>query len=172
MGNDPSLIVSDALFGDGAAAAIIWNRPGPLAIIDSRTLIVPEYREEIRFVYKGGQLHNQLSTKLVELVGPAAGQVVRELLEPLGLQVSDITHWALHSGGEKIINAVRDDLNLNEGQLIHTRYVLENMGNMSSPTVWFVVQEILNSGIKSGDYLMMVAFGAGLSAHSLLLQAQ
>jgi predicted naringenin-chalcone synthase len=96
--------------------------------------------------------------------------VVADLLSTQGLQVSDIGQWAFHTGGEKIINAVRDEIGVPEEQLRATRTILENYGNMSSPTVWFVLEEILRTGIAAGEWCVMVAYGAGLSAHACLLR--
>lgn len=170
MGDDLSLLISNTLFGDGASAAVLWNRNEGLELIASSSCYVPEDREAIRYIHKNGQLHNQLSTSLDELVRKAVSQAVAKLLGPRSLKVDDIKHWALHTGGEKIINAVRDEIGLSETQLCATRKVLSEFGNMSSPTVWFVLNEILKSGIDSGEWCIMVAFGAGLSAHAFLLR--
>lgn len=170
MGNDLSLILSNALFGDGAAAAVLTARPEGFELVASAGRYVPEQRDAIRFVHKEGQLHNQLSTALPDLVNKAAAGVVADLLSSQGLQTGDIRHWAFHTGGEKIINAVRDEIGVPEEQLRATRTVLANYGNMSSPTVWFVLEELLRNGIAAGEWCVMVAYGAGLSAHACLLR--
>ena len=170
MGDDLSLILSNALFADGAAAAVLWDQAQGFELVHSAGFYAPEHRDDIRFVHKGGQLHNQLSTDLPDLVKMAAGQVVADLLGAQGLRTGDITHWAFHTGGEKIINAVADAIGVSEEQLQATRYILANYGNMSSPTVWFVLEEILRGGISSGELCVMVAYGAGLSAHACLLR--
>ncbi|MDA8172254.1 MAG: hypothetical protein M0Z48_10575 [Nitrospiraceae bacterium] len=75
------------------------------------------------------------------------------------------------AGGKRIVNAVRDALGLSERQVSAAREVLADFGNRSSPTLWFVLRRIMDSArVESGDWLMMVAFGAGLSAHALLLK--
>ncbi|MBW4056644.1 MAG: type III polyketide synthase [Proteobacteria bacterium] len=170
MGNDLSLILSNALFGDGAAAAVLTMQPTGFELVATAGRYVPEQRDAIRFVYKEGQLHNQLSTKLPDMVNKAAAEVVDDLLASQGLQASNIKHWAFHTGGEKIINAVRDVIGVPEEQLRATRTILANYGNMSSPTVWFVLEEILRNGISAGEWCVMVAYGAGLSAHACLLR--
>lgn len=170
MDNDLSLILSNALFGDGAAAAVLWNRPEGFELVASGGMYVPEQREAIRFVHKQGQLHNQLSTKLPDLVAKAATEVVANLLASQGLKTDDIAHWALHTGGEKIINAVRDAIGIPEERLRATRTILAEYGNMSSPTVWFVLNELVKEGIASGEWCIMLAYGAGLSAHAYLLR--
>ena len=94
-----------------------------------------------------------------------------DLLNPGGLKVEDIKHWAFHPGGEKVINAVMDEIGLSGAQLQATRNVLAEYGNMSSPTAFFVLQRILDKGLVPGYWCVMVAFGAGLCAHAFLLRA-
>lgn len=168
--NDLSLILSNALFGDGAAAAVLWTKPEGFELVASCGRYVPEHRDSIRFVHKKGQLHNQLSLKLPGLVKKAAAEVTAELLQAASLSIPDVRHWALHTGGEKIINAIRDEIGIPEDQLWATRKVLAEYGNMSSPTVWFVLNEIEKKGIAPGDWCVMLAYGAGLSAHGFLLR--
>jgi len=170
MGDDMSLIVSNALFGDGAAAAVIRKNSKGLELVSAANYFAPEHREKIRYVYKKGELYNQLSTSLHVPVRKAVAQIVSDLLSSQNLKITDISHWALHNGGEKIISAIKSELGLSEQQLCPTRTVLEKYGNMSSPTVWFVLKEIMDKGIDAGDWLMMIAFGAGLSAHGYLLR--
>ena len=168
--NDLSLILSNALFGDGAAAAVIWDQPLGWELIASASLCVPEQRETIRYVHKHGQLHNQLSLKLPDIVRKAAAGVVTDVLKARNLSISDIDHWALHTGGENIINAVSTEIGIPEEKIRPTRTILSEFGNMSSPTVWFVMDEIQKNGVKPGDWCVMIAYGAGLSAHAYLLR--
>jgi len=170
MEDDLSLLLSNTLFGDGAAAAVLWMRPQGYELVASARRYVPEQRESIRYVHKNGQLYNQLSLRLPDLVRKAAAQVVADVLAPRSLKPNDIKHWALHSGGEKIINAVRDELGLSEEQVHATRSVLSEYGNMSSPTVWFVLKDLEKRGVAPVEWCIMVAFGAGLSAHAFLLR--
>jgi predicted naringenin-chalcone synthase len=152
MGNDLSLILSNALFSDGAAAAVLMTKPSGFELVASAGRYVPEQRDAIRFVHKEGQLHNQLSLRLPELVKKCAAEVVDDLMSAHGLKTDDIKHWAFHTGGEKIINAVRDEIGVPEERLRATREVLAQYGN------------------SAGEWCIMVAFGAGLSAHACLLR--
>jgi predicted naringenin-chalcone synthase len=172
MADDLSLIISNALFADGASAAVLWSRPGALKLIASASRCDTKYREDIRYVYRNGQLHNQLSLQLSAFASKTVARVVNDLLTPRGLKLEDIKHLAFHPGGEKVINAVRDELRIPEIKLQATRDVLAGYGNMSSPTVLFVLREILSNGIAPGDWCLIVAFGAGLSAHGFLLKAE
>lgn len=171
MENDLSLLLSNALFADGAAAAILWRRPQGLELVASSSRHQPEDREAIRYVYKNGQLYNQLSRALPRIVDRAVAEAVKEVLEPRGLTVNDVAHWALHGGGEHIIAAIARELTLTEEKLLPTRKILSRYGNMSSPSVLFALREILDDGIRSGDWCLMASFGAGFSAHALLLRA-
>lgn len=170
MGDEASLIISNALFGDGAAAAVVRARPGGFAMVDSASRFAPEYREDIRFVHRNGQLHNQLSARLPGLAAETAGALVEELLAANGLRRGDISRWAVHPGGENVINAVQEKLGLAVEDMRFTRKVLSGFGNMSSATVWFILDEMERGGLRPGELVVMLAFGAGLSAHACLLK--
>jgi predicted naringenin-chalcone synthase len=171
MSDDLSLIVSNALFSDGAAAAVLWDRPGGLELIAGGSRFAPEHRDAIRYVHKNGQLHNQLSIQLPRIVREPTAELVRRLLSAHDLRAGDVRHWALHPGGEKVIASLQDALGLTEAQLAPSRAVLAEHGNISSPTVWFVLRKILDAGVAPGDWCMMLAFGAGFSVHGHLLRA-
>jgi predicted naringenin-chalcone synthase len=170
IGNDASLIISNALFGDGAAAAILWRKPSGVRLAAYTSRILPEYREHVRFVHRHGQLHNQLSSRLPALVSSSMTELVQKLLAPHGLNRDAIRHWALHPGGENIINALQKELLLTDEQTASTRHILREFGNMSSPTVWFVLKDILEKGVRPGEWGVMAAYGAGFSLYGYLLQ--
>lgn len=170
MGDDLGLILSNAIFGDGAAAAVLWKRPEGIEVGSFSSRYVPGLRDHIRYVHKKGALHNKITTQLPQLVKKEAAAVVGDLLAPLNLKTGEIRHWALHTGGDKIISEVKKELGLSEDQLRATRAVLSEYGNMSSPTVWFVLRELLDQGMEKGEWCMMLAYGAGLSAHACLLR--
>jgi len=141
MGDDLSLIISNAIFGDGAAAAIIWNRPKGLKLNGFTTTFLPVYREDIRYRYQDGRLHNQLSLRLPELVSATVEKLIREFLRHLNLPHSAIDHWGDTPGGEKIIDGISTALNLTAEQISPTRKIMSKFGNMSSPTVWFILAD-------------------------------
>jgi predicted naringenin-chalcone synthase len=170
MNNDLSLIISNALFGDGAAAAVIWKRPSGLQLISSKSQYALQYRDDIRFIYKNGQLYNQLSLRLPKVAAKTALEAVKELLQSNGLTINDIEYWALHSGGDKVINEIKEKIGLPEEKLKFTRKVLSKWGNISSPTVWYVLNELQNEGLARNKWLVMLAFGAGLAAHAMLIK--
>jgi alkylresorcinol/alkylpyrone synthase len=170
MEDNLSLIASNALFGDGAAAVVLWNRTEGIELISSASRYVPEDRDAIRYIHKKGQLHNQLATNLPHIVKKAVAHVIADVLEPHSLEVKDVKHWALHTGGEKILNTLKDEIGFSEEQLSASRCILSEYGNMSSPTALFVLRKLMKKGIEEGDWCVIVAFGAGLSAHAFLLK--
>jgi Predicted naringenin-chalcone synthase len=170
MGDDVSLIVSNAIFGDGAGAAIVSDHHEGPALVASASRFFPSQRNDVRYVYKRGQLHNVLSPALPKIIGDIAPSFVASMLESRGLAVSDVSHWAIHAGGEKILAEVQNGLGLTDEHLAISRSVLKNFGNMSSPTVLFELERILKKGIGPGRYCCVVGFGAGLSIYGLLLK--
>lgn len=171
VGDDRSLLISNALFGDGAAAAVLREGPGNLEIISSVSRHLPEERDKIRYVYRGGKLHNQLSPSLPGVVAGAVSEAVEELLGKAGITKGEVDHWAFHTGGDKILGGIQERLSLGGEAMAPSRRVLERCGNISSPTVWFSLREILDGGVIPGELIAMVTFGAGLSAHACLLRA-
>jgi predicted naringenin-chalcone synthase len=83
-----------------------------------------------------------------------------------------VAHWAIHPGGRSILDRVQDRLHLSDAQLHPAREVLRENGNMSSATVFFVLQHILQHGAEPGDRVAAMAFGPGLTAESALLTVE
>jgi predicted naringenin-chalcone synthase len=172
MADDVSLLISNAIFGDGAAAAVLTRRPGGLGIAATASRFLPAHREDVRFVYKNGALHNRLSPALPEVTGNEVSAFVRAFLAEQGLSIGDVDHWAVHSGGDKILNALQERLGLGDPALAVARDVLLRHGNMSSPTVLFELEQIMRSGVRAGERCLLVAFGAGMSMHATLLESR
>ncbi|MCJ7500742.1 type III polyketide synthase [bacterium] len=171
MGDDTSLLLSNVLFGDGAAAAVLWTEPVGLALVANATRHLPEERDSIRYVHRDGDMHNQLSTSLPRIMAPVVEETVTALVKETGISMDQVRHWALHGGGDSVINGVGSVLGLTEAQLEPTRRVLKRFGNMSSPSSLFVLKEILNDGIDEGDWIVLAAFGAGLTTHASVFRA-
>lgn len=170
MADELSLLLSNALFSDGAAAAVIGEQPAGWRLVASASHHFPELREYIRYVHRDGQLHNQLSLELPELIGAAIPPMIKDFLDRQALTAAAIKHWAIHVGGARIIDILQEKLDLSAAQLQPTRQTLADYGNISSPTVMFVLDNITARGVPAGERCLLLAFGAGLSAHALLLE--
>lgn len=171
--SDLGLILSNSIFGDGSATAVLTNDPaasGP-EILDYASVIFPEHRDELRFKIYQGKLRNQLSPAVPEIAARGVADVVGQLLNRNNLDQKAIRFWALHSGGRKVLETISAKLDLTEDQLSYSRETLRDYGNMSSPTVLFALNKIMASGSpQKGDYGLLIAFGAGFSCYGALLK--
>lgn len=179
LGDAPDLVVSNAIFGDGSAAAILRRdgRPaGPAALarprfLGFRSLTLPEWREALRFRTERGHLRNVLSRDVPARAGAACRRLVLELLDEHGLGRADVAHWVVHAGGRLILDAVERALALPATALESARAVLRDAGNLSSPTVLFVLdEEHRRRPPRAGDLGVLSAFGAGFAAHAALVE--
>lgn len=170
--DDAGCIISNCIFGDGAAATIVGPEDGTgrgiLRMIDFETGIFPEHRQSLRYVSDGGKLRNVLSRQVPAIGAQAVGVVTRRLLERNGLEKGDIDFWAVHPGGTAVLKEVGLALELADRDLRFSRAVFEQYGNMSSPSVLFVLKSILQEGARAGRRCLAVSFGAGFSAHAML----
>jgi predicted naringenin-chalcone synthase len=170
MDNDPSLLISNAIFGDGASAALLWDRPEGMKLSGYAAQFAPEYRDDVRYVYKNGQLHNRLSSQLPKIICSIVPDFIQSFIANQGLSLDDISHWALHPGGDKMIVGLQQCLELSNKHMAPTRSVLRDFGNMSSPTVIFIAERILKENTMLPKRMLLCAYGAGLSMHTYLLE--
>lgn len=157
-------ILSFLIFSDGCAASIMSEQPGGLEVQGFTSNVVPETEELItwRIGNQGFDMH--LSGKVPEAIANNLPRVMNTLLD--GYARSDIAHWAIHPGGRTVLDAVKTGAELEEHQLAESRETLRKFGNMSSATIMFVLQTILNNPTKLGPGLAM-AFGPGLTVESM-----
>ncbi|MBM2841191.1 MAG: putative Chalcone and stilbene synthase domain protein [Bacteroidetes bacterium] len=135
------------------------------------TLIEPSFIDTVGFQFKSGKLRIVLSKDIRDAAGRLARTVIDSLLDKRGLRRGDISHWIIHSGGRRVIDNIKDELGLDENQLRHSRCVLKNFGNMSSPTVLYVLSETMrSSNPRPGDLGVMLAMGPGLAIEAGLVR--
>jgi alkylresorcinol/alkylpyrone synthase len=165
--------VSQALFGDGAAAALIApGGPGGLEIVAARTATLPGSQDRMGWLIGDDGFHMSLSPRVPALVDRGLGALVDQLLAPHGLAPADVAHWAVHPGGPEILERVQRRLRLSDAQLAPSREVLADGGNRSSATVLFILESMLGSGeLRPGQWLVTLGFGTGLTLEALLLRA-
>lgn len=166
-------VVGNAICGDGAAAVVVANHglgDGP-EILQFETLIEPSFIDTVGFQFKSGKLRIVLAKDIRDAAGGLANRVVCTLLEKSGLRKSDISRWIIHSGGRKVLDNIRNEMGLDECHLRISRGVLRNFGNMSSPTVLFVLDEtIRQSSPGRGEYGILLAMGPGLAIEAGLVR--
>jgi len=174
--HEPELVVSNSIFGDGAAAAVLdlsreGSQDGLAKMVDFAAGFFPRYREYLRYRTEGGRLRNHLSRRVPIIGARTVTEVASGLLDRHGLTWNDIAWWAVHPGGTAVLAQVAKKLELASEALRFSYSIFENYGNMSSPSVLFVLREILDSGWpQPGQKGMLLAFGAGFSAFAALIE--
>lgn len=157
--DDPGVLISLCLFGDGAAAAL-WQGRGDddaFRMQGFRTIHRPEHREKIRFVNDGGRLKNQLARDVPDL----AAEAVAELFSRRSVSSPD--HVLSHTGGRDVLDAI--EARLGNTSLDHARAILRDNGNVSSPSVLLALERAWEPD-PGARTLWLTAFGAGFAAHS------
>ncbi|RKQ36825.1 type III polyketide synthase [Kocuria tytonis] len=171
--NDTDTIMGNALFADGAAAAVITARdvpaPGPtMELVDFETTLAPVGEEELAWSVGDEGFEMILGTYVPRIIDDHVSDALAPLLERTGERVPDIGQWAVHPGGRSILDKVESRLGLAAEQMAPSRAVLSEVGNMSSATILFVLERLLSAGMPGTVAAM--AFGPGLSIESALLR--
>jgi 3,5-dihydroxyphenylacetyl-CoA synthase len=170
--------VVNSLFGDGAAAiALTGNDLLPAAdgprILSSASHIITDAVGAMRYDWDStqGKFSFFLDPDIPYVVGAHAELVIGRLLAGTGLRRSDISHWLVHSGGKKVIDAVRVNLGLTRYDVRHTTDVLRDYGNLSSGSFLFSYERLLREGVtKPGDYGVLMTMGPGSTIETALIQ--
>jgi alkylresorcinol/alkylpyrone synthase len=165
-------LISCALFGDGAAAAVITDGPGKgPSIVDSQSYLFPSSIDAMGFELKETGFHIVLSREVPQLIREEIGTLVDRLLSRHELTRDEIRAYILHPGGQKLLSYMQQELRLCSCQIQPSWDVLRDYGNLSSASVLFVLHEWMARGeAKTGDRGLLAAFGPGFSAEMLLLQ--
>lgn len=165
---DLDLIISNSIFGDGAAACLLTNRAesAGLEIQEFQSVLWPQYRDELRYVTRNGRLLNVLKKEVPSLAAAAFYRIYQRLTKDFTV---DIDHFAVHPGGRKILDEIDAISPFGKDALRRSRSVLQRYGNMSSPSVLYVLRDILQSGrCRPGEKVGIFAFGAGMTAFGCL----
>jgi len=171
LDNDPGVLISACLFGDGAGAAVLSAQHAAHARRvqwqASRSLLNPAERDALRFEQNEGMLRNILTREVPELAAKHVAKLLAEMLHPL--KRSEVTGWILHAGGREVLAALQKSLGLDGVDLCLSAGVLRDFGNVSSPFVLFVLERALAQHTPGG-WWWLSSFGAGFSCHGAFLR--
>ncbi len=172
----PDNITSGLLFGDGAAAALVVaedpgnDRPKKGIRLDSfYSEILTKGKKDMAWELSSTGFRMTLSNDVPELIEEDLGPLVDRALAKINVQRDGITHWCAHPGGKRILEAINNSLHFTNGNLDASYSVLKEYGNMSSPTLLFVLQRIMakiDYGVQ--NTVFGIAFGPGLTMETFI----
>lgn len=172
--------VVNSLFGDGAAALIVAGAERLTApeegahypsIVDFASHIITEAIDAMRFDRQDNKLAFFLDRNIPYILGNNIRIPVERLLQKNQLKKRHIAQWIVHSGGKKVIDSIKVNLDLDDHDVRHTLSVLETYGNISSCSILFSLKQLAHEQVTAaGDYGLVMAMGPGASIETALLQ--
>jgi predicted naringenin-chalcone synthase len=169
-------LLSNTIFGDGAAAAIILSdksandhHRGGLFMNGFYSLLLKGGKELMTWNITPVGFEMVLDARVPDFIGAEIDEVMVRACNKLNMDPSSIDKWAIHPGGKKILDTIRKKLNLDESVLQNSYNVLNHYGNMSSPTILFVLNEIMEDVHHPGEIILSIGFGPGLSIETAKL---
>ena len=168
--SDPAAVVATALFGDGAAAAVVGSGGSGLArIAGGAEKLWPDTQRIMGWDVEDPGLAVVFDRAIPPFIAANLAPAVDSMLARLDLSRDDIRRFCCHPGGVKVLDAIESALGLPQGELDLEREVLSHHGNMSAPTVLFVLERLLKRGLP--QRVLMTAFGPGFTCAGLVLEA-
>jgi alkylresorcinol/alkylpyrone synthase len=168
-------VVGVALFGDGAAAALIggddYATESSIAIARTGTRLFPEAKHLMGWDFTSDGMRLILSRDVPSFVTERLAPVVREFVSAHGTSVDALDHYVLHPGGPKVMETYCSTFGLPDEAVSIARECMREYGNLSSAAVLFMLNDLVVSGVpKSGDTGLMIALGPGFACEMLMLQ--
>jgi predicted naringenin-chalcone synthase len=171
LDDDLETAVANAIFADGAGAALLASSGAGPRIVITRTLLRPEHLDLMGFTFPAGRQRILLSKDIRHVATDMMSEWTEVVLTEQGLRRTDIRHWVLHSAGQRVLERAQRALGFSDADLAAPRAVLRQYGNMSSATILFVLREVLNRNRPArGDWGVMLALGPGFAAEGALLR--
>jgi predicted naringenin-chalcone synthase len=165
-GSQRNDLIANSLFSDGSAAIILSNQLGKLEYSGSKSYVIPQSEDAITWRIGDHGFAMSLSSNANVLIQEYLPEFIKSWLQKYSLCLNDINGWAIHPGGPRILNAVQDCLKLSSESLETSRKILEDHGNMSSPTALFILERLLQMNVAR-PYVML-GFGPGLTIEAAL----
>jgi len=170
--------IVNSLFGDGSAAVLVRADPADESrfapqILGFNSHIIPPAIGAMRYDWDddAGKFSFFLDRDIPYVVGANAERPVRRLLKSHGLKRRDIDHWVVHSGGKKVIDAIKYNVGITEHDVRHTSSVLRDYGNLSSGSFLFSYQRLMDEGlVQQGDLGVLMTMGPGSTIETALVR--
>jgi alpha-pyrone synthase len=166
---DIDRLLTFLLFGDGASAALVSAEPLGLALDGFNAVLVQPAADQITWTIRDFGFDMVLSGQVPGTINDALRSNAARVLPDVASGAIEM--WAVHPGGRSVLDAVEGAFGLGPSSLAASRAVLRNYGNMSSPTVMFVLDALMRAKAPSGARGCAMAFGPGLTAETMLFSA-
>jgi predicted naringenin-chalcone synthase len=169
-------LLANTIFGDGSAAVVVVsdtaakrNHQAGLSINGFYSLLLYKGKNLMGWNITPVNFEMILDPGIPEFIGNEVNEIVMKASEKLKINPSAIDKWAIHPGGKKILDSVKKQAQLSDSDMQYSYKVLSDYGNMSSPTILFVLNEIMQAGHVEGETIFSIGFGPGLSIETALL---
>ncbi len=166
-------LLSNLLFADGSAAVLVRSKPSEdphsikAKITGFDSFCIPDSHNEMAWQLSETGFIMNLSSYVADLIKAN----IKQMLDNLGVDIEDVDYWAVHPGGKKIVESFITAMGLLPADLMESYKILNDYGNMSSPTVLFVLKQILDNidPNESNKKIFAAAFGPGLTVETMQL---
>lgn len=173
--NTDDNLLANALFADGSAALLMQSSPvvgfnlHPISFFAD---LAPEGASDMAWMIGDLGFEMRLSSYVPEIIRRGIHQLIQRLFQQIDSSISEIDFFAIHPGGKKILETIEQELQITHLQNESAYHVLKHFGNMSSPTVLFVLQQVFERLKEKDDHkkILSVAFGPGLTLESMILE--
>ncbi len=173
--NDNDNLLSNTIFSDGAAALLMvsdefasqQNLKG-LYVKGFYSGLLGEGKNLMGWNIKPLNFEMVLNAGIPAFIGQKINHLINETSRNLDISADMIDKWAVHPGGRKILDQVKVQLGLNNGEMNYSYQILREYGNMSSPTILFILNLILEQEMEQGEKIMAIGFGPGISVDTAL----
>ena len=170
-------ILAQALFGDGAAAILMHAEPQAAICLNAESSfcdLMYEGKSDMAWGIGDFGFEMRLSSYVPDILKKGVRSLTQNLLATMELSLDQISYFAIHPGGKKILQVVENELELPRGRNTHSHQILAQYGNMSSPTILFVLKSIWQdlTPDDQGNRILSFAFGPGLTLESMLFRIQ
>jgi predicted naringenin-chalcone synthase len=170
-GWDPDQVVANALFADGAAAVVCGGQPGPEStawrVLDNASTVLRDTAEVMQWRIGDHGFQMTLSPRVPELIAQHLRPFLEAWLATHGLSIDTVGSWAVHPGGPRILTACVEGLALPADTLAESQQVLAELGNMSSPTVLFILDRLRRR--QAPLPCVLLGFGPGVTIEAALV---
>ncbi|MDO9187555.1 MAG: type III polyketide synthase [Bacteroidia bacterium] len=175
--NNHDNLLSNTIFGDGAAAVIITSDKyqnnalqNSLVIDGFYSLLLPKGKDLMGWNITPVNFEMILDAKIPDFIGSEINSIILKACKTFNIEPNTIKKWAVHPGGKKILDTIKKELQLNEEDLKYSYKILDEYGNMSSPTILFVLNELMEEKQNKNDSVFSIGFGPGLSIETALFR--